>query len=78
VKWRANRGQEFVIGGYIPSGGAVDSILVGYYKGRDLKYAASVRAGFSAELKRALLPHFEELQVARCPFLNLPDHGEGR
>ena len=30
-KWRANRGQELVIGGYIPHGDAVDSILVGYY-----------------------------------------------
>jgi bifunctional non-homologous end joining protein LigD len=33
-KWRANRGQEFVIGGYIPNSDAVDSILVGYYVGR--------------------------------------------
>jgi ATP-dependent DNA ligase len=34
LKWRANRGQEFVIGGYIPNGDALDSILVGYYEGR--------------------------------------------
>src|SRR5215472_3264416 len=32
LKWRANRGQEFVIGGYLPSGDALDSILVGYYE----------------------------------------------
>jgi bifunctional non-homologous end joining protein LigD len=31
IKWRANRGQEFVIEGYIPNGHALDSILVGYY-----------------------------------------------
>src|SRR6516225_3135209 len=31
VKWRANRGQEFVIGGYIPNGDAIDSLVVGYY-----------------------------------------------
>jgi bifunctional non-homologous end joining protein LigD len=36
LKWRANRGQEFVIGGYLPSGDALDSILIGYYEGRDL------------------------------------------
>jgi len=43
VKWRANRGQEFVIGGYIPNGNVLDLVLVGYYVGRDLMYAASVR-----------------------------------
>jgi bifunctional non-homologous end joining protein LigD len=24
-----------------------------------------------------LLPHFEELQIPRCPFASLPDRGEG-
>jgi hypothetical protein len=38
LKWRANRGQEFVIGGYIPNGSVVDSLLVGYYEGRELMY----------------------------------------
>src|SRR5947209_11691822 len=28
--------------------------------------------------RRALLLHFEELQIGRCPFRNLPDRGEGR
>jgi ATP-dependent DNA ligase len=78
LKWRANRGQEFVIGGYIPDGDMVDSLLVGYYEGHNLMYGANVRAGFQPELRRALLPHFEELQVPRCPFSNLPDRGEGR
>ncbi len=39
VKVRANRGQEPVIGGYIPGSTNFDSILVGYYEGRDLMYA---------------------------------------
>jgi len=34
-----------VIGGYIPNRHVLDSILVGYYLGRDLMYAANVRAG---------------------------------
>jgi len=41
LKWRANRGQEFVIGGYIPIGSVVDSLLVGYYAGRDLGMPAA-------------------------------------
>jgi bifunctional non-homologous end joining protein LigD len=76
VKWRANRGQEFVIGGYVPNGDRLDSILVGYYEGRDLIYAAAVRAGISSEFRRVLLPHFDELRMPRCPFANLPDRGE--
>ena len=62
----------------MPSGDVVDSIMVGYYEGRNLIYAGSIRAGIPAEYRRALLPHFEELRKQRCPFANLPDRGEGR
>ena len=78
LKWRANRGQEFVIGGYIPNGDVLESLLVGYYEGRDLMYAAAVRAGIPAEFRRVLIPHLEGLRISRCPFVNLPDRGEGR
>jgi len=77
LKWRANRGQEFVIGGYIPNHNIVDSILVGYYEVRDLIYAGRVRAGLTATSRRLLLPHFEELQIPRCGFVNLPERSEG-
>jgi bifunctional non-homologous end joining protein LigD len=77
LKCRANRGQDFVIGGYIPNGNVLDSLLVGYYNGHDLIYAARVRAGIPPELRRVLLPHFEELRTLRCPFVNLPDRGQG-
>jgi ATP-dependent DNA ligase len=78
LKWRANRGQEFVIGGYIPNGNLLDSLLVGYYEGRDLMYAASVRAGIPPEFRRVLLLHFEGLRISRCPFANLPENTNGR
>jgi bifunctional non-homologous end joining protein LigD len=74
----ANRGQEFVIGGYIPNGEVLDSLLVGHYEARDLMYAACLRAGMSSDFRRALLPHFDSLRIRRCPFANLPDRGEGR
>ena len=78
VKWRANRSQEFVIGGYIPSGDILDSLLVGCFNGRDLMYAASVRAGIPTELRRVLVAHLEGLRISRCPFANLPEITEGR
>jgi bifunctional non-homologous end joining protein LigD len=60
------------------SGEPIDSLLVGYYEGRELMYGASVRASLPSDFRRALFPHFEELQITRCPFVNLPDRGEGR
>jgi ATP-dependent DNA ligase len=78
LKWRTNRGQEFVIGGYFPNGEMLDSILVGYFNGRNLMYAGRIRAGLPAEFRRVLLPYFEELQTVRCPFRNLPEFTEGR
>jgi bifunctional non-homologous end joining protein LigD len=77
LKWRANRGQEFVIGGYIPNGDVLDSLLVGHYEGHKLMYAASVRAGIPTQYRRVLPAHFDALRIQRCPFANLPDRGEG-
>ncbi len=78
LKWRANRGQEFVIGGYVPASNTVDSLLVGYYEGRDLMYAGRIRAGLVADSRRALLSHFAGLSVEQCPFRNLPERTKGR
>jgi hypothetical protein len=44
-KYRVNLEQEFVIEGYVPSNLGVDSLVVGFYRGQDLVYAARVRAG---------------------------------
>jgi bifunctional non-homologous end joining protein LigD len=75
LKWWANRSQEFAIGGYVPNGEMVDSILVEY---RDLMYSGRIRAAIPAEFRRVLRLRFEELEFARCPFHNLPDRTEGR
>jgi hypothetical protein len=50
-----------VIAGYVPSGSGVESILVAYFNGRELMYAASVRAGLSSNVRRVLVPFLEEL-----------------
>jgi len=72
VKVKFNRRQEFVVGGFKPGGSDFDSILVGYYAGRQLRFAGKVRAGFTprtrAEVFRAIAPGI----VPRCPFANLP------
>jgi bifunctional non-homologous end joining protein LigD len=44
-KMRVNQGQEFVIAGYTPSPKNFDALVIGYYEGSKLMYAARTRNG---------------------------------
>jgi ATP-dependent DNA ligase len=72
VKYKVNRGQEFVIGGYTP-GNPLDSVIVGYYEGDKLLYAAKVRNGFVPRLRRKVWQKLKDLGIEACPFANLPE-----
>jgi ATP-dependent DNA ligase len=78
IKYRINIGQEFVVGGYIPGHLGVDSVVVGFYRGRDLIYAARVRAGFVPKTRREVFEKIRHLKIAKCPFVNLPETEPGR
>ena len=78
VKFKVNRGQELVIGGYTPSGRNFDAILVGYYDDDRLIYVARVRNGFVPASRQALFDRFAGLELDSCPFANLPEPGKGR
>jgi bifunctional non-homologous end joining protein LigD len=65
--------QEFVVGGYRPGGDTFDSILVGYYRGRDLLFASKVRAGFTPHTRAELFRRIAGREIRRCPFDNLPN-----
>jgi len=78
VKMRVNRGQELVIGGYVPAPNNFDSIVVGYYEGQQLIYVARIRNGFTPASRVALFKHFSGLERQSCPFQNLPESGKGR
>ena len=77
-KHRINQGQEFVIGGYTPGNHGFDALIVGYYVGKDLHFAARVRAGFIPATRREVFAQIKHLKSARCPFVNLPEKEEGR
>jgi DNA ligase D-like protein (predicted ligase) len=77
-KFRINLGQEFVVGGYIPSNLGVDSLVVGFYRGKDLIYSARVRAGLVPATRRQVFEQLKHLKTAKCPFVNLPELAEGR
>jgi DNA ligase D-like protein (predicted ligase) len=72
VKLKLDRQQEFVIGGYRPGPHGVDSLLVGYYEARKLRFAAKVRAGFTPHLRREVFVQLRGAHTAACPFADLP------
>jgi DNA ligase D-like protein (predicted ligase) len=78
AKYRVNRGQEFVIGGYIPGPHGFDSLIVGYYRGKDLVYVARVRNGFVPSSRRQVFQKIRHLTSPTMPFVNLPDEHESR
>jgi DNA ligase D-like protein (predicted ligase) len=77
-KLRINLGQEFVIGGYVPGTHGFDSLVIGFYRGKDLHYAARVRAGFVPATRRMVFEQIKALKTAKCPFVNLPEKQAGR
>jgi DNA ligase D-like protein (predicted ligase) len=78
VKMRIGGGQEFVIGGYTPTPKNFDSVLVGYFEGNKLMFAARVRNGFVPALRAAVFRKFKDLESRKCPFANLPESEKGR
>jgi len=78
IKYRVNRGQELVIGGYIPGPHGFDSLIVGYYRGKDLVYVARVRNGFVPASRRQVFQKIRHLVSPTMPFANLPDTHKSR
>lgn len=73
VKVKFSPRQEFVIGGYKPNGRAIESVVVGYYEGKKLLFAAQVRNGFTPRVRTELRQRLEPLSIPACPFANLPN-----
>jgi len=78
IKYRVNRGQEFVIGGYFPGPHGFDSLIVGYYDGDKLTYVARTRNGFVPASRRQVFSKLKHLVTAECPFVNLPETRRSR
>jgi DNA ligase D-like protein (predicted ligase) len=80
VKLKLERQQEFVIGGYRPDGSkGVDALLVGYYEGRDLRFAGKVRAGMVPHVRRELRSKLKPHEVKDVPssIFRTPSHRAG-
>ena len=78
IKYRVNRGQEFVIGGYFPGPHGIDSLIIGYYNGDRLMYVARTRNGFVPASRRQVFSKLKHLVTPTCPFVNLPETRRSR
>jgi DNA ligase D-like protein (predicted ligase) len=78
MKMRVNQGQELIIGGYTPSDKNFDALVIGYYDGPNLIYAARTRNGFAPASRAELFKKIGPLEVKECPFANLPEKKAGR
>ena len=77
-KMRVNQGQEFIIAGYTPSPKNFDALVIGYYDGGKLIYAARTRNGFTPASRAQLFKKIKPVQIVNCPFANLPEKKAGR
>jgi bifunctional non-homologous end joining protein LigD len=74
LKKKIKETEEFIIGGYIPAGKAVDAIVVGRNSGSGLNFAASIDDGFVPATRRQVFKALESVpRLKECPFVNLPE-----
>jgi bifunctional non-homologous end joining protein LigD len=79
LKYKTNKGQEFVVGGYKPGSVVFDYLLAGYYEGPDLIFIAKIKNCFTPALRRKVAENFKRLETSRCHlriFLNRRMRGE--
>jgi bifunctional non-homologous end joining protein LigD len=77
-KMRINQAQEFVIGGYTLGGTNFDALIFGCYEADRLLYVGRTRNGFAPSSREQLFRQFRGLEIAACPFVNLPEARSGR
>jgi bifunctional non-homologous end joining protein LigD len=81
IKLKCVSEQELVIGGYTPPEGTrhhFGALLVGYYQGKELRFAGKVGTGFTVSSLKALYGEMRSLTRESCPFVNLPEKRQGR
>jgi len=79
VKFKINKGQEMVIGGYRRGDDDFDNLAVGYYDHRDrLIFIAKIKNGFTPPVKKQVFELMRKLQTKTCPFYNLPEAKSAR
>ncbi len=75
LKVKVHQEEELVIGGYTPPAGSrshFGALLMGAYRGKDLRYVGKVGTGYSQKLLASLHALFRPLVRATSPFVVPP------
>jgi bifunctional non-homologous end joining protein LigD len=75
LKFKCSNEQELVIGGYTdPQGGRTHfgALLVGYFDGKEFRYAGKVGTGYNHATLKELLAEMEPLEQDTSPFAGPP------
>jgi bifunctional non-homologous end joining protein LigD len=81
IKVKLHLEQEFIIGGYTEPEGSrkyFGALLVGFYDGKNFKFAGRVGTGFSEKLLGTLFSELNKIGTDKSPFYNLPAAGRNR
>jgi bifunctional non-homologous end joining protein LigD len=82
LKMKSVNQQEFVVGGFTEGEGSrsktFGGLLVGYYDGEDLCFAASVGSGLKDAALTRIKARLDEIRVDKSPFVNPPTVIGGR
>jgi bifunctional non-homologous end joining protein LigD len=81
IKVKLHLEQKFIIGGYTEREGSrkyFGSLLVGFYEGKNFKFAGRGGTGFSEKLLSALFSELNKIRAESCPFYNLPAASRNR
>ena len=73
VKWKAERSETFLIGGYVPNGRSFSELVIGKRAGKRLRYVARVKAGFVPATRQRVMEAIAGRRTDVCPFFNLPE-----
>jgi bifunctional non-homologous end joining protein LigD len=71
LKAKCGQRQEFVIGGFMPSTAArntIGSLALGIYEGRDLVHVGRAGTGYSTKIAEDLYRRLAALRIAKSPF----------
>jgi bifunctional non-homologous end joining protein LigD len=73
IKLKLKPTEEFIVGGFIPTGRSVDQLVVGRYTGKKFMYVAAFDDGFVPATRRKAFEKLHRLVIPGCPFTNLPE-----
>jgi bifunctional non-homologous end joining protein LigD len=76
LKVKSTHSADFVVGGYTKGKGGrapLGALLVGYWEGRNLRYASHVGSGFDDRSLPLVRARLEALERRTCPFADKPE-----